>query len=198
QVTQQAEPGDIRRGGGPGLECGGRGVAVERRHRVDRGGEDLAGGLVAVVEQPHAHGLREGDGQARDGGVVAQQPVRVGGAGDGHAVGGFGTVDRVSADDRDARVARDGQSAAQDLGHELHREGLARPGDEVDRDDGGAAHRVDVAHRVRGGDAAPVVRVVDDGGEEVRGGEDCEPVLDADRGGVVAVVEAHEDLLEVL
>ena len=69
---------------------------------------------------------------------------------------------------------------------------FARPPDEVDRDDRGAAHGVDVRQRIRGGDAPEVVRVVDDRGEEIRGRQDG-LAADTDRCGVITVVEPDED-----
>src|SRR5699024_6377489 len=44
------------------------------------------------------------------------------------------------------------------------------------------------------GDPTPVIGVVDDGSEEVRGGQDCEVLADPHRRGVIAVVEADEDV----
>ena len=55
-----------------------------------------------------------------------------------------------------------------------------------------AAHRVDVGQRVRRGDPAEVVRVVDDRGEEVDGLHDREVVAHPDDGGVVGRRDADE------
>src|SRR5699024_9613656 len=110
-------------------------------------------------------------------------------------------VDRVAADHRHARLLRDGETAGEDLLQQLVGEHLAGPAHEVDRHHRVAAHRVDVGQGVRGGDAAPVVGVVDHGGEEVRGGEDGGgPVGPADphRRGVVAVLEPHDHLFVLL
>ena len=58
---------------------------------------------------------------------------------------------------------------AQHLGGQLEGQPVARPGQQVDRDQRLAAHRVDVGERVGGRDPAPVVGVVDDRREEVGG-----------------------------
>ena len=93
----------------------------------DRLREDLARRLVPVVEHPDAQRLGEAEGQARPGGVVAQQAVRVGHAGDGHAVLRLGVVDAVAAGDGAAGQARDVEAAAQDLGGQLGGKDVARP-----------------------------------------------------------------------
>ena len=74
------------------------------------------------------------------------------------------------------------------------RQPLARPRDEVQREERRAAHRVHVGERVRRGDAAPVVRVVDDRREEVGGDDDGEIVAEAVDGRVVGGVEADEQV----
>ena len=66
--------------------------------------------------------------------------------------------------------------------------------DEVQREQRGAAHRVHVGERVRRGDAAPVVRVVDDRREEVGGHDDREVVAQPVDRGVVGGVEADEEI----
>src|SRR5690606_37966875 len=108
-----------------------------------------------------------------------------------------GVVHAVAAADVAAREGRDVQSAAQDLPRDLERQDVAGPGEQVHRDEGAAADRVDVRQRVGRGDAAPVVGVVDDRGEEVGGGDGGQAARgagDADDGGVVAGVEADDQL----
>ena len=97
QVAEQPEAGDV--GGRPqaGGDGGGRGVLVEGAHRRDRLLEPLAGRLVPVVEDAEAERLGEGQRQAGLGGVVAQQPLGVGEAGDGQAVLRLRVVDAVPA-----------------------------------------------------------------------------------------------------
>ena len=87
----------------------------------------------------------------------------------------------MPAGDGATRIARDGCAAAEHLGEQVEVEHGARPADEVDRQHALAAHRPHVGHGVRGDDAPPVVRVVDDRREEV-GGADHRP----------AAVEPHD------
>ena len=84
------------------------------------------------------------------------------------------------------------QAAAEHLGHQLHRQHAAGPADQVDRHDRPAAHRVNVRERVGRGDPAPVVGIVDDGSEEVGGGEHREVVAHQDGCRVVAAVQADQ------
>ena len=69
-----------------------------------------------------------------------------------------------------------------------------READEVERRERRAAHRVDVAQRVGRGDRAEVVRLVDDGREEVRREDERALVVDPVHGGVVRRGAAHEDV----
>jgi hypothetical protein len=62
------------------------------------------------------------------------------------------------------------------------------------RHDGRAAHGIDVADGVGGGDAAEVERVVDDGHEEVGGGDQRLLVVEPVDGGVVGGLDAHQQL----
>ena len=77
QVPEQAEPGDVGGAAGAGGEGGVAGPVVQRRHRVDRLLEALAGRLVPVVEDADAERLGERQRQAGLAGVVAQQAVGV-------------------------------------------------------------------------------------------------------------------------
>ena len=147
------------------------GVAIEAGHRRYRFGEHFTGLLVPVIEQSDADRLGERERQSGLGGVVAQQPVRMGDAGDRHAVLRLRIVDRVPAEHRAPRLGGDAQPAAEHLSHQLHRQHAAGPADQVDRHDRAAAHRVNVRERVGGGDPAPVIGIVHHGSEEVRGGQ---------------------------
>ncbi|BDB39771.1 hypothetical protein IWGMT90018_02170 [Mycobacterium kiyosense] len=97
----------------------------------------------------------------------------------------------MSADHRAAGLGCHRQSAAQHLGHQLQRQQVPRPADQVDRDHRAAAHRIDVRQRVGRGDPAPVVGVVDDGREEVGGGQHGK-IANQDGGRVVSVVQPDE------
>src|SRR5206468_1950104 len=106
---------------------------------------------------------------------------------------GLRVVDAVSAGDMATGLGCDVETTAENVAYELQRERLARPRQQIDREKGTAAHRVDVGERVGCGDPAPVVGVIDDRREEVRGGKDCGLAVDADRGSVVAGIEADEE-----
>src|SRR5699024_11569763 len=134
----------------------------------------------------------QGQWQACVGGVDPQEPLRMGGAGDGHAVFGFGIVDGVSADHRAAYLCGDVAAALEDLGEELGGQFLPGPAHQVERHHGDAAHGVDVREGIGGGDPAPVVGVVDHRGEEVRGGQDRQDLAELADGGCDADIDADE------
>ena len=71
--------------------------------------------------------------------------------------------------DGHTRVASHGRRALQHLDQEIERELLHRPGHQVQRGDGAAAHGVHIGEGVRRGDPPPVEGVVDDRREEVDG-----------------------------
>ena len=56
------------------------------------------------------------------------------------------------------------------------------------------AHGVDIGEGVGRGNPAPVVGAVDHGGEEVGGGQHGEVLADQHRSGVVAVVQADQNV----
>ena len=92
-----------------------------------------------------------------------------------------------------AGLLRHLEPAAQHLGGELGGQHVTGPAEEVHRDDRGAAHGVDVGQRVGRGDPAERVRVVHDGGEEVRRQDQALAPGEADHGGVVAVVQTDHE-----
>jgi len=141
---------------------------------------------VPAVE--HAAAERLGERQRDPGrpGVVAQQPVGVREAGDGHAVLRLGIVDAVPPADVAAGLLRHVKTAAQHLAGDLQGQHVPGPAEQVHRHQRAPAHRVDVGERVGGRDPAPVVGVVDDGGEEVGGQHDGLVALDAHDRRVVA------------
>ncbi len=114
--------------------------------------------------------------------------------GDGHPVERLGGVDGVPAGHGAARLPRDVGPAAQDVTEEVEGQLVARPADEVDGEEGLAAHRPDVGEGVGGRDPAPVVGVVDDRGEEVDGADDGAVPVEPDDGGVVAGVGPDEEV----
>src|SRR5439155_11335419 len=143
---------------------------------------------------------RLGQGQRLPGaaGVVAQELGGVGDAGDGHAVLGFGVVDAVAAGEVAAGLAGHVEAAAQDLGGQVQGQYVTGPGEQVDRDDGGGAHRVHVGEGVGGGDATPVVGAVDHRCEEVGRGHHRRTARQAHHRGVVTAVEPDEQLAGTL
>ena len=74
---------------------------------------------------------------------------------------------------------------AEHFAQQVERQRFARPRRDVEREQRGAAHRVHVAQRVRGGDCAPGRGVVDDRGEEVDRGHQCPIGREAIDGSVV-------------
>ena len=149
---------------------------------------------MPIVQHSHAQRFRQRDRQPRFGGVIAQQPGRVCGPGDGHSVDRFRCGDRMPADDRAADLLGDRDPAGEHLAHELHRQHLARPADEVDRHDRHPAHRVDVRERIRRSDPPPVVGGVDDRGEEISCREHRQIPADLHGCGIIAVIEADEHI----
>ena len=127
----------------------GRGVAVERRHHLDRRGDqrrrDASPRLAAVLIAPAPSGLVSTS--TSPGRPPAFVRTSSGWTVPGHreAVLRLGVVDRVAADDRRARRGDRVVAAAQDLAEHLGAELLERERDEVQRADRLAAHRVDVA-----------------------------------------------------
>src|SRR5699024_820860 len=57
--------------------------------------------------------------------------------------------------------------------------------------------RIDIGEGVSGGDPTEVVGIIDDGGEEVRCGDDRLAAVDPDGRRIVTVVQAHEQVLIV-
>ena len=168
-------------------------------HRGDRLLEALAGRLVPVVQDPETERLGQRQRRAGFSGVVAQQGVGVAEAGDSQAVLRLRVVDAVATRKMGARLEADVGASAQHLGGELERDLVPRPCQQVDREQRFATHGVDVGEGVGRGDAAPVVGVVHDRGEEV-GGRDhraaTRPLVDPYGGTVVAVLEAHDEITD--
>jgi hypothetical protein len=100
----------------------------------------------------------------------------------------------VAAEHRDAGRRGDRAAAGEDLLEDRGVQRVDRKGRDVERRDRFPAHRVDVAERVRGGDPAEVVRVVDDGREEVDRLDEREIVAQAVDAGIVARSHAYEDV----
>src|SRR5262245_62611644 len=91
----------------------------------------------------------------------------------------------------------DDRPTAEHLGGEVERDPVARPGEEVYRHDRLSAHGVDVREGVRGSDPAPVERVVDDGGEEVRRHDDGSSAVNAHDGRVVPMLQTDDEVVPI-
>ena len=98
---------------------------------------------------------------------VPDDPVRGDETGDRHSELGLAVRDRVPADHGDPRLGGHGRTALEHAGEHLERQLVDGPRGEVEGQHGAGAHRVDVAERIRRRDPSPVVRVVDDGREEI-------------------------------
>src|SRR5206468_4181372 len=92
--------------------------------------------------------LGQEDLVARSRRRVAYDAIRMDGARDGHAELGLRIVDRVPAEHGDAGLPGDVGAAAEHVPEQLAAKRLERPGDEVERGQRAAAHRVDVGQRV--------------------------------------------------
>ncbi len=197
QVPQQPEPRHVGHGRGPTRNrCQSR-VAVELRHDRDRPlhqSRRSDSPLQGSRRHAAADGLRQP--QLVPGGRrrVAHHAVRVDRAGHGQPVLGLGIVDRVAAGDDDTRPERGIVAASQDLPQDLPAQVRERVGDQVEGRPRRAAHRVDVGQGVGRGDAAEVVRVVDDRREEVGGGHQSEVVAQAVNSSVVGRVKADKQV----
>ena len=111
------------------------------------------------------------------------------------AVDRLDRIDRVAARDGDAGRAAHVLAAAHDLADDFDGQLVDGHGDQRERHDGFAAHRVDVADGVGGGDAAELIRVVDDRHEEVGGRDERLFVVQAVDGGVVGGLDADHQFL---
>ena len=127
--------------------------------------------------------------------AVGEHPRRIDRADDREPELRLGVVDRVTAADERHPASRSTSSPPSSTARAARTgSALARPGDEVEREQRRATHRVDVGERVRGRDASPVVGVVDDRREEVGGDDDGEVVAQPVDRGVVGGVEADEQV----
>ena len=180
-MPEEAEAGDVGRGMHrvAELERSVAGARVERGHDAHRFGDELGcGGVTLHGSRDHTEADRLGQHEvvAGLGAGVGEDAVGMHGADDRKAVFRLGVVDRVAAGDERTGGAHDVGPAVENPSEQLERQVLTRPRHQVQRQQRRAAHRVHVRERVRGRDAAPVVRVVDDGSEEVRRDDDGEVV----------------------
>ena len=142
----------------------------------------------------HAHGLAQHQHVAGSGIGIALDMPGVHEAQRDQAVDGLHGIDGVPARDRNAGGTADRCPAFEDAADRLRGQHRDRHGHQRQRHDRPAAHRVDVADRVGGGDAAEVERVVDDGHEKVGGRDQGLLVVEKVHGGVVAGFDADQQL----
>jgi len=83
-------------------------------------------------------------------------------------------------------------TATQDLAEDLDLQRVLGEADDVQCDQGLAAHCVDIGQGVGGCDATEVDRVIDDGGKEVDRLDEGKVIAQADDCCVVGMVEADE------
>ena len=148
-------------------------VAIARSHQLRAGAARACAAVVIVAD---ADRLGQHEHVARLGARVREHAVGVHGPDHRHAVLRLGVVDRVAADDQAPRFGGDARATVEHPREQLERQAVTRPGDEVERHQRRAAHRVHVGERVGRGDPPPVERVVDDRREEVGGEHEREVV----------------------
>ncbi len=198
RVSRQSETGDVgdrMHGGQVGQRHAGR---IEPRRGVDQApvaiGVERAflqrrrqhADADRLAEDEHVAGLRVG---------VAPHLLRMDQAHHDEPVDRLDRIDGVAAGDRNPGRLADRFAAADDLADLLDRELVDGHRDQGQGHDRPAAHRIDVADGVGGGDAAKVVRVVDDGHEEIGGGDQRLLVVEAIDGGVVGGLDADQQFL---
>ena len=195
-VAQQAEAGHVRAG-----------VDAVFDHRVARvfvqGGHELHGiahrllraelRLGSGGENAYAERLGEDEHVAGPRAGVGEYALRVDEARDCEAVLRLVVEDAVAAGD-DGPGLVDLVVAAAEQGVDGLTRHLLRHAHEVERQLGLAAHGIDVRERVRCGDLAEGVGVVRDRREEVDGLHQRKLVRDLVHRGVVALVEADEQV----
>ena len=160
------------------------------------GGDDAP--LLGRGKDADAEWLREEEEVAGLAGVVALEPVEGHPAGHREAEDGLRAVDAVSPGQRDARFRTDGPTAVHDLARDVLGQLVERPTEDGDRHQRGAAHRVDVADGIRRGDAAEGARIIDDGHEKVRRGDDARSIAEVHDRGIVLRLVADEEPGEAL
>src|SRR5690606_5953727 len=112
--------------------------------------------------------------------------------GNGEAEDRLRRIDAVAARKGDAGIRAGHAPALHHLPGHFRRQYFHRPAENGDGHDGPAAHGVDVADGIGGGDAAEVERIVRNGHEEVGGAEDDLAVADVVGGGVVLAAVADQ------
>ena len=149
---------------------------------LERGGDDAGADRLGQKE----HVARERAGLGPD--LVGMDR-----AGDDEPELRLGIGDGVPAGDDRAGLGDLLRRALEDGGDHLRRQVLREPGD-IEREEDRAAHGVDVAHAVGGGDGAVGPGVVDDRGEEIDRLHDGQIGRKAIDRGVVAGLETDDEV----
>ncbi len=174
-----------------------RGDVVQGRHLLDgrrhRSGVDRTA-LERSGEDARPEGLGRKQQVSRTGTRVRNDPARVNGSAHRHSVLRLGVFDRVAADHRYAGRPRDRSTPLEDPRQDRRVEVVDREGADVERRDRHPAHRIDVAQRVGRRDPAEVVRIVDDGREEVDGLDQGQIVREPVDTRIVARADADENV----
>ena len=110
------------------------------------------------------------------------------------AVNRLDRIDAVATCDGNACCLTDALTALQNLANHLGAEHIDRHADQSHSKDGCAAHGVNIADGVGRGNATKVKRVVNDGHEEVGGGDQRLLVIQLVDRGIISRVYAHQQL----
>ncbi len=195
-MPEQSEAGHV--GQGVDLELS-RGedepcLLVELRHHRD----DLPGQFLrseAALDRrgrdPRAERFGEDEVIAGLRSKVSQDLLRVHDSGDRHSVLWLGVLDRVPAEDGDARFCRLAPTAGEDLGEHLQRK-PGRKAHQIQREQRTRSHRPDVRERIGGSDLAELKRIVDHRRKEIDRLHHRERRGEAIHRGVIAGTESHQ------
>ena len=138
--------------------------------------------------------LAEDDAIADAGIGIAFDQLRMDQSEGDQAVDRLDRIDAVAAGNRDPGGAADRFAAGEDARDDLCRQHVDRHADQRQRHDRPAAHGIDVGNGVGGRDAPEVVGVVDDGHEEIGGGDQRLFVIELVDGGIVRGFDADQQL----
>jgi hypothetical protein len=130
-------------------------------------------------------GLRQYEGLSRFGRAVGGDVLLRRSAGDRKAVLRFRIVDGVATHNGATGLSHDREATLDHLAEHVEWNSVAGPPDQLKRCEWISSHRVDIAQRVRRGDPAPVVRVIDDRREKVNGLDDDVAISNSKNPGVI-------------
>ena len=162
----------------------GQGVhAVQRRQlgprRIELGGHRKHAGVAGFVQlflfersrqNAHAQRLAQNQPVAHAGIGIALDALGVHQPQSDQPVNGLHRIDGVATGNRDAGRLAHGRTPSQDLADGFQREHIDGHAHQRQRHDGRAAHGVHVRNRIGRRDTPKVKRVINDGHEEVGGG----------------------------